>query len=86
MPPIRSGFPDQSLDFQDIKKITHETGFFWHFLNKSFIVNLTLKIHISLDSFTESEFLKEMVQIFPKISPDLVWILNFLVWNLNWRH
>ena len=65
-------------------------GTFWtsqpHLLNESANVNFTVKVLESLDFSTESGFLMQMVRIFEKIGPDLVWILILLVWNLNWRH
>ena len=67
---IWSGFLSKVRIFQKNYKITHENGFFWHgngffwhVLCESVMVNLTVKVRESLDSCTESGFLKEMVWI-----------------------
>ena len=41
----------------------HKKGIFWHSLNESVMVNFTVKFCESLDSFTESGILNEMVRI-----------------------
>ena len=60
-----------------IAKQSHEIGFFWHLLNESANVNFTEKVLESLDISYESGFLIQMVRIFEKIGPDLVWDFDF---------
>ena len=78
---IWSGFLSKNRIFKKNYKITHENGFFWHgngfFLHvlcESVMVNLKVKVRESLDSCTESGFLKEMVWIWSGFFKKSVWI------------